>query len=84
MVEWADAIADLSDQEIQAGLRKMRDEFPSWPPAVGEFRKLCRADEPEYQQPPIFKALPESETERKRLDDIGRKAFADLRKKGVI
>lgn len=61
VAEWADATADFSDEEIQRGIRAMRDECPEWPPTIGEFRALCRPQkpaEPEHHYPPLAPPLP--------------------------
>lgn len=39
--EWAESLAGLSQAEIDAGVRKAKQDL-EWPPSVAEFLTLCR------------------------------------------
>jgi hypothetical protein len=84
LAEWADAISDLSDEQVEHGIRAARDEYPDWPPTIGQFRALCRqgsndaldweqqsAGRDPFPRMPEIKSTPEGEA-------IARAAFAQL------
>jgi hypothetical protein len=85
LTEWQCGLSEFSDAQIDAATGKAPEQYPDWPPTLGQFRKICKA-EAEGNGPahPYFRALPESAEERKRLDAIGQEIFAKLRKDGVI
>lgn len=82
LVDWADALREVSDAGLDNAVRQCRTEHPDWPPTLGQFLRLCEDCRPRVS--PIFRALPESPEHRARLDDMGRQAFRSLRQAGVI
>ena len=39
---WRTGLEGFSGEQIGAGLKRMLDVHPEWPPTLGEFRALCR------------------------------------------
>ena len=48
---WADELGAMSLQQIKYALDIVVDNFPEWPPTIGEFKKLCKLAEiePDYK-----------------------------------
>jgi len=42
---WGRDLTGLTNDQIKLGLDTMIDEYPSWPPTVGEFKALCKVGE---------------------------------------
>ena len=42
---WAQDLSGLTNDQIKLGLDTMIDEYPSWPPTVGEFKAICKVGE---------------------------------------
>lgn len=57
--EWAESLAGLEKQQLRQGLDKCIDIYPSWPPTVGEFKKLCEVDPVKLGLPSVESALRE-------------------------
>jgi len=39
---WLSALRDLSPEQIAKGLHACINNYPDWPPALGQFRRLCQ------------------------------------------
>jgi len=39
--EWGKELVGFSMNQVLRAIDKLVDEFPSWPPTIGEFKKLC-------------------------------------------
>lgn len=39
---WRTGLEGFTGEQIKAGLTKMLDAHPDWPPTLGQFRALCR------------------------------------------
>ena len=57
--EWGRALAGISLDDIKRGLDRCVDEYPSWPPTIGEFKQLCLPDPGELGLPNIGTVLKE-------------------------
>jgi hypothetical protein len=42
---WADGLSGLANDQIKQALDMCIDEYPSWPPTLGEFKALCKVGE---------------------------------------
>ena len=40
---WRTGLQGFSGDQIGAGLQRMLDAYPEWPPTLGQFRALCKA-----------------------------------------
>jgi hypothetical protein len=40
--EWAESLGGIPKQQLRQGLDACIDQYPSWPPTVGEFKQLCK------------------------------------------
>ena len=49
--EWGRNLSDFTLDDIKRGLDKCVDEYPSWPPTIGEFRQLCKINESDLGLP---------------------------------
>jgi len=54
--EWGAALAGYSTGDISRGLDKCIPQYPSWPPTVGEFMKLCEIDPESLGLPTVEQA----------------------------
>ena len=69
--EWSKQLGEYSTQHIAYAVDNVVDEYPEWPPTIGQFKKLCRSAErePLYRKP----ALPNPstpETARRELEKM--------------
>lgn len=53
---WGEALAGFTLDDIKRGIDKAIDQHPSWPPTVGEFKKLCQFDCSELGLPSLDQA----------------------------
>lgn len=42
--EWGSQLSSLTMDQIKTGLDNVVDEFPSWPPTIGEFKQICSCE----------------------------------------
>lgn len=56
---WGEALAGFSLDDIKRGIDKSVDVYPSWPPTVGEFKKLCQVDPSSIGLPSVETAFRE-------------------------
>jgi len=57
--EWANSLGNVSKANLRCGLDKCIDVYPSWPPSVGEFKKLCEIDPASIGLPSVEQAWAE-------------------------
>ena len=49
--EWGRSLSGFNLDDIKRGLDKCVDEYPSWPPTIGEFKNLCKFNSDELGLP---------------------------------
>lgn len=54
--EWAESLGGIPAAGLRRAVDQCIDKFPSWPPTVGEFKKLCEVDFSEAGLPSLEKA----------------------------
>jgi hypothetical protein len=57
--EWGVELYKIGGPLIRQGLERCTDVYPSWPPTVGEFKLLCKADPADYDLPTAEQAWSE-------------------------
>ena len=60
--DWGRELAGFTVDDIKRGLDKCVDDHPSWPPTVGEFKKLCMVSAEDIGLPSVNQAWAEIAT----------------------
>ena len=66
---WGEALAGFSLDDIKRGIEKSIDQHPSWPPTVGEFKKLCQVDPESIGLPSLANAFREVTNTRREFGE---------------
>jgi hypothetical protein len=75
---WGRTLVDIDPMRIKQVLDTLPNEYPNWPPTVGQFLQLCNVGQ--NKDLPEFKSLPKPEADPKIAED----AFNQLRAMGMI
>ena len=88
---WRRVLSGLVGEQIAKGLRGCIESGSEWPPSAPEFRRMClglRVDTSDggsiANSMPPHRAMLESDEVKARRKELGRKAFAEMREKGLI
>jgi hypothetical protein len=73
---WAMDLTGLTNDQIKQGLDTMIDEYPSWPPTIGEFKALCKvgAESRKLDQLALADRSNEAITKEERVAMMGKYA----------
>lgn len=78
---WKDGMADLTIDEVRAGLSALKDWREEWPPNLPQFRELCRPLSTAAHT--AYKPLPQPKSSWEQRQHVAASALAELRE-GVL
>lgn len=52
---WGKVLSKVDPAQIKVSLDRLPDEYPDWPPTVGQFRAVCKIGKDSQMQPALPK-----------------------------